>query len=75
MKKISYTQLQQKYPLKVVALDKKESKVVAAARQFKELFQKLNNLKVNLKDCIFVGPIQKKGTINVYFSLREKNRR
>ena len=75
MKKISYAQLQTKYPLKIVALNGKENKVVAAAKQFKELFQKLNSLKVNLKNCIFVGPIQKKGTINVYISLRAKNSR
>ena len=72
MKKISYVDLQKKYPRKLVALDKHEQRVLESAARFGELFKKLALRDIDPKDCVFVGPIQKQGTINVYFSLRAK---
>lgn len=73
MKKISYLQLQKKYSGKVVALDKKESQVIAVGKKFPSLFKKLESKGFSPQDSIFVGPIQKAGTTNVYFfSLSEK---
>ncbi len=70
MRKISYFSLQNKYPKKLVGLNKEETKVVVVGSKFDEIFQKLEKLHVEPKDCVFIGPIQRKGAINVYFSLR-----
>lgn len=73
MRKISYLYLQKKFSGKIVALDKKEKEVIAAGKKFPELFQKLEIKGLKPKNLVFVGPIQKAGTINVYhLSLREK---
>lgn len=73
MRKISYLQLQKKFSGKIVALDKKEKEVIAAGKKFSELFKKIEMKGFKPKNLVFVGPIQKAGTINVYyFSLREK---
>lgn len=69
MGKIHYFQLQKKYPEKIVALDKEEKRVLAYGNEFEEIFKKLKRAKVDPKDCIYVGPIQKQGTISVYPSL------
>lgn len=71
MKKISYLTLQKKYPQKVVVLDKNESKVLAVGKKAKELLRQLAEKKIKLQNVVFVGPISKQGTINVYFSLRK----
>jgi hypothetical protein len=70
MKKISYAFLQKKYPRKIVVLDKNETKVVAEGKDFTAVFQKLKRINADPKNYIFVGPIQKQGTINVYISIR-----
>lgn len=76
MKKISYVYLQKKYPGNIVALDREEKRVVAYGRKFSEIFKKLQMKKLTPKNYIFVGPIQKSGTINVYLlSLRKKSNR
>ncbi len=73
MKKISYIYLQKKYPGRVVALDKEEKEVVAFGKKFSELFKKLEKKHVSPRNVVFIGPVQKSGTINVYrLSLREK---
>lgn len=72
MKKISYAKLQDKYPRKLVALDMREQNVIAIGARFADLFKKLQSRNIDPKDCVFVGPIQKRGTINVYISLRAK---
>lgn len=69
MKKITYLKLQEKYPKKIVALDKTERKVLAVGEKFTEIFKKLKAGRINIQNAVFMGPIQKKGTINVYFSL------
>ncbi|OGG13163.1 hypothetical protein A3D77_00350 [Candidatus Gottesmanbacteria bacterium RIFCSPHIGHO2_02_FULL_39_11] len=71
MKKISYLTLQKKYPRKVVVLDKNERRVLAVGEKAKELLKQLKEKKVKLRDIVFVGPISKSGTINVYFSVRK----
>lgn len=75
MKKITYLKLQEKYPKKIVALDKTEKKVLAVGEKFTDIFKKLRAIKINVQNAVFVGPIQKKGAINVYFSLPDKNHR
>lgn len=75
MKKITYLKLQQKYPQKIVALDRAEKRVLAAGEKFADIFKKLKAIRINVQNAVFVGPIQKKGAINVYFSLPEKNHR
>lgn len=75
MKRISYLKLQEKYPKKIVALDKKEEKVLAAGNKFMEIFKKLQKSRINIHNAVFVGPIQKKGTVNVYFSLNNDKKR
>ena len=73
MKKISYIYLQKRFPGHLVALDKDEKEVVAYGKKFSELFEKLEKKHLSPKNVIFVGPVQKSGTINVYrLSLREK---
>lgn len=73
MKKISYLSLQKKYTGKIVALDKRESQIVAVGIKFPDIVKKLKAKSLDPKECIFVGPIQKAGTINVYIvSLSEK---
>jgi len=62
MKKISYLQLQNKYPKKIVALDRKEKKVLAVGKKFTEIFKKLKNSHLNIKNAVFVGPVQQAGT-------------
>ena len=71
MKKITYLTLQKKYPQKVVVLDKNEKKVLAVGNRSKDLLKQLEEKKVKLQDVVFIGPISKPGTINVYFSLRK----
>jgi len=70
--KVPYTYLQKMYPQKIVALNKNESKVIAVGLKFDDLLKKLGQKSVDPKSCVFVGPIQKQGTINVYISLRKK---
>lgn len=72
MKKISYAQLQEQYPQRIVALDQKEERVLAVGKDFEDLFQQLKKKSVDPKDSVFIGPIQQKGTINVYLSLRNQ---
>lgn len=67
MKKVSYLALQKKYAGKIVALDKRESKVIASGKKFKEVFAQLSQKKMGRQECVYIGPIQKAGTINVYF--------
>ena len=66
MKKITYLTLQKKYPGQIVALDQDEKYILAVGKRFKEIFKKLEKNHLNPKSCVFVGPIQKSGTINVY---------
>lgn len=68
MKKISYLYLQKKYAGNIVALDKKESQVVAVGKKFSEIFKKLKAKQLSPQNYVFVGPIQKPGTINVYLN-------
>lgn len=73
MKKISYIYLQKKYPGHIVALDREEREVIAYAKKFSQLFKKLEKKQLSPKNYVFVGPVQKSGSINVYrLSLREK---
>jgi len=73
MKKITYVYLQKKYPGLLVALDKDEKEIVASGKKFSILFKKLEKKHLNPKNVVFVGPVQKSGSINVYrLSLREK---
>lgn len=72
MKKISYAQLQEKYPKQIVALDRDETHVVASGSAFDEIFQVLKKKSVNPKDVVFIGPVQEKGMINVYVSVRDQ---
>lgn len=67
MKKISYSVLQKKYSGNVVALDRKEQRVVAFGRRFPEIFSKLKAEHIDPRQCVYLGPIQKAGAINVYF--------
>lgn len=67
MKKISYLDLQKKYPEKVVALDKHEQKVVAVGTTGQDIINALKKKKLLLQQVVLVGPVQRKGTINVYF--------
>lgn len=70
MKKISYLYLQKKYCGKIVALDPKETKVITSGKKFSEIFKKLAQKNIEPKACVFVGPVQKPKSINVYlFSL------
>lgn len=66
MKKITYLYLQQKYPGYIVALDKEERHIVAYGRKFDEVYRKLAAKNLSPQSCVFIGPIQKSGTINVY---------
>ena len=76
MKKISYLQLQKKYPGQIVALNRKENQIIAVGNKFSAIFQTLEKKSLSPKNCIFIGPIQKAGTINVYFlSLPKKAHR
>lgn len=70
--KVTYYELQKKYPLKIVALDKAETRVVAVGNKFNELLKTLSQKKIFPKNCVFVGPIQKQGAVNVYLSVRKK---
>jgi len=66
MKKISYLDLQKKYPEKVVALDKSEQKILAVGTTGQDILNALKRKKLELQHVILVGPIQRKETINVY---------
>ena len=73
MKKISYVDLQKNYAGNIVALDKEEKHIIAAGKKFSEIIKKLKAKRLNPQNFVFVGPIQKSGTVNVYiFSLRKK---
>jgi hypothetical protein len=74
MRKISYLYLQKKYSGKIVVLNKEEKQILAVGKKFPEIFAKLKLKNLTPENCVFVGPVQKAGTINVYIiSLREKN--
>lgn len=75
MKKISYTHLQKKYPLQVVALNHNETRVLAAGKRFSAILKELKRISVDPKNCIYIGPIQRYGTINIYLSLQSKKYR
>lgn len=76
MKKIQYHDLQEKYAGKLVAMDQKETKVLAIGKRIEEILKKLQSKKLDKTDFVISGPIQKVGSINVYFSLpNKKNRR
>ncbi len=66
MKKISYLELQKKYPKKVVALDKNEHRVLAVGITGNDILNELKKKNLHLQQVVLVGPIQKVGTINVY---------
>lgn len=69
MKKIQYYDLQEKYPGKIVALNRQETKVLAVARRADQVVDKILKNKIPLSNIILMGPIQPAGKINVYFSL------
>lgn len=76
MRKITYLTLQKKYPGQIVALDRDEKYILAVGKKFEQIFKKLEKKNLKPKNCVFVGPIQKAGTINVYLlSLRKKSHR
>ena len=68
MGKIHYYQLQEKYPGKVVALDQNEQKVMAVGTTGEDILRALKQKKLRLQNVVLIGPIQKKGAINVYFT-------
>lgn len=67
-KPISYITLQKKYAGKIVALTKRRGKVVAAARDFKTLFKKIEKTKHKEEELVYSGPIEKYKTVSVYFN-------
>ena len=66
MKNTSYTNLQKKYPGKLVAVLEKQEKVVASGETVKELEEKLKEKNINPADCVFMGPIEQYKQISVY---------
>jgi len=65
MKKVSFVQLQKKYSGKIVALSKSEDKVIAASKNILSLFSMLKKKGYDKKNIVFVGPLEKYGTIRV----------
>jgi len=65
-KPVSYTTLQKKYAGKIVALTEGRGKIVAAARDFKTLFEKIAKTKHKEEDLVYSGPIEKYGRVSVY---------
>lgn len=71
MKKISYLDLQKKYPRKLVALDRAERKILAVGESAEVIYLKLTKQHLDPNEYVLVGPIQKQGAINVYVSIRK----
>lgn len=72
MKRIQYYDLQEKYAGKMVALNKTGTKVIAIAHRADQLVDKVEKQKISLLDIKILGPIQKAGSINVFFSISSK---
>lgn len=64
--KVSYVNLQKKYPGQVVALNQRESKVLAAGKDVVEIEKKLQKKGFSPEEVIFLGPIEQYGRICVY---------
>ena len=69
MKKIQYYDLQKKYEGKLVALNKKETKILAVAHRADQLVEKVKKQHIPISNIIVMGPIQRSGAIIVYFSV------
>ena len=74
MKKIQYYDLQKKYPGKMVILNRSWTKILAQGKKLDQLLKTVTKKeKIPLSNIVVVGPVQKAGTINVYFSLSSQN--
>ncbi len=72
MTKISYLELQKKYPELIVALSKDESEILAVGEKMEVIIAKLQKANIDPANCIFVGPVQKHETTSVYQALPYK---
>lgn len=66
MKNNSYTTIQKKYPGKLVAISESEGKVVAFGKTTKEVERQLKEKKLNPKNYLFLGPVERYNQISVY---------
>lgn len=66
MKNISYVTLQKKYPGKLVAISKKDGKVMAVGFSSQQLENALKEKSVDPTKCLFLGPIERYKQISVY---------
>lgn len=64
--RISYINLQKKYPGKIIALSKKEDKVLAAGKDVVEVEKELLEKGFLPEQVIFWGPIEEYGRTSVY---------
>jgi len=69
MKQISYTTLQKKYPGKIVAIDEKTGRVIAFGDTALDVDQRVKKKGKSPEKVVFLGPIEKPGTINVYIKI------
>lgn len=65
-KKNSFSSLQKKYSGRLIALSKKDNKVVASAFDSEKLLEKLKKKKITLDKIVFSGPIPKLSRTYVY---------
>lgn len=65
MAKVSYASLQKKYYGKMVALTKDEDKIIAASKDITTLFKKIEKSGYAKEDCVFVGPVERQGTVSI----------
>lgn len=63
--KIAYSQIQKDYPDEIVAMDPEQTQIVAHAKSFSALISQLQNSGENPQDFVYLGPVQKPGTVSV----------
>ena len=66
MKNVSYTNLQKKYPGKLVAILEDVGKVVASGKTVQEIEKQLKKKSVDPERCLFLGPIERYNQISAY---------
>ena len=62
---INLAQLEKDYTGQIVALDPDTQTVLASARSFPALFNKLKRLQIKPQDCQFLGPLGKPNTVKI----------
>lgn len=66
IRNVTYTNLQKKYPGKLVAILEPEGKIVAAGKTTEDVEKTLKKKGVDPRQCLFLGPVERYNQISVY---------